>query len=107
MMLKLRLFVLILVLSPMLGCHWFCASQTITQQGNIIQEAQFRHLKIGMNKNEVAIALGNTLLNPTFNNDRWDYAMTWQKGEGRLMMKRLSLFFKNQVLMKIKTEPFT
>lgn len=106
-MLKLRLLFLILSTSPMLGCHWFCAAQTITQQGNIITEKQLHHLKLGMNKNEAAIVLGNSLINSTFNNDRWDYAMTWQKGEGRLLIKRVSLFFKNSVLVKIKNTPYT
>jgi outer membrane protein assembly factor BamE len=41
----------------------------------------------------------------TFQKDRWDYAYTWQKGEGPIVVKRLSLFFKSDKLVKIKCMP--
>ena len=104
---QLRFYILMLCLSQVLGCHWLSAARIVTQQGNIISEKQLQHLKIGMNKNEAAILLGNSLITPTFTDNRWDYAMTWQKGEGKLLIKRVSLFFEKDKLIKIKTQAFS
>ncbi len=87
------------------ACHYFAAAKIVTQQGNILNEKQIKSLKLGMSKTSVAIALGNSLITPTFQKDRWDYAFTWQVGESPIMVKRLSLFFKDDKLVKIKTMP--
>ena len=107
MMNQLKLIILALSLSQLFACHWLSAARIVTQQGNIISERQLQHLKIGMNKNETAIILGNSLINPTFTNNRWDYSMTYQTGEGPLMIKRVSLFFANDRLIQIKNGVFS
>lgn len=97
---------MVVTLSIGLGaCHYFAAAKIVTQQGNIINEKQVKHLKLGMTKTEVAITLGNSLITPTFQKDRWDYGFTWQIGESPIVVKRLSLFFKNDKLIRIKTMP--
>ena len=88
------------------ACHWLSAARIITQQGNIVTAKQCSKLKIGMTKTEAAIALGSSLISPTFNDNRWDYSYTWQKGEGPVVIKRLSLYFNHDRLAAIKTRPF-
>ena len=88
------------------ACHWLSAARIITQQGNMVTAKQYSRLKIGMTKTEAAIALGSPLISPTFNDNHWDYSYTWQKGEGPILIKRLSLYFTNERLSAIKTTPF-
>lgn len=59
-----------------------------------------------MSKQDVAILMGTSLISPTFNNHRWDYAYTWRRGSGRLEIRHLSLYFsKNDRLNKIEHQP--
>ena len=64
-----------------------------------------QHVKIGMYKTDVAIALGTSLITPTFQKNRWDYVFTWQKGEGPVMVKRVELYFVNDKLVQIINKP--
>jgi outer membrane protein assembly factor BamE len=104
---SLKIILFSFILTQFLGCHLLSAARIVTTQGNIISEKQLQHLKIGMNKNEVAILLGSSLITPTFTNNRWDYSMTWQKGEGPLIIKRVTLYFTNDRLSEIKTGAFS
>ena len=96
---------LLLLCVNITACHYLAAAQLVTQQGNMISEKQIKSLKIGMSKTDAAIMLGSPLITPTFQKDRWDYAFTWQKGEWPIIIKRLSLFFKNDHLVQMKTMP--
>jgi outer membrane protein assembly factor BamE len=87
------------------ACQYIAAAQVVTQQGNMITEKQVGSLKIGMSKTEAAIALGSSLITPTFQKDRWDYVFTWQQGQGPITVKRLSLYFEKDRLVQLKTMP--
>jgi outer membrane protein assembly factor BamE len=84
-----------------------CASHDFTkrtvQQGNLLPEKKIKQLKPGMSKEAVAILMGTSLLSPTFNNDRWDYAYTWRKGSGSDAVRHLSLYFTNNRVTRIQT----
>lgn len=54
-----------------------------------------------MHKTDVEIILGHTLITPTFQKNRWDYVFTYQVGEGPILVKKASLFFENDKLVKI------
>jgi outer membrane protein assembly factor BamE len=88
-------------LSSLTACHYLSFAQTKTQQGNLLQYEKLKKLKIGMHKTDAAIILGNSLITPTFQKNRWDYVFTFQRGEGPIMVKRTSLFFENDKLVKI------
>jgi outer membrane protein assembly factor BamE len=77
-------------------------SRRVVKQGNLLPQARIERLKIGMSKNDVAILMGTSLLSPTFNNNRWDYAYTCRKGSGPLLIRRLSLYFANETLTRIE-----
>jgi outer membrane protein assembly factor BamE len=98
----------ILILSyGLIGCQFLSAARIVTQQGNLISEKQLNRLKIGMSKTDAGIILGNSLITPTFNDDRWDYSYTIQNGEGPVLVKRVSLYFSNNKLRQINTQPYT
>ena len=83
-------------------CSSFDFSRRVAQQGNLLPQAKLERLKLGMSKNDVAILMGTSLLSPTFNTDRWDYAYTWRRGHSALTIKTVSLYFSNGVLRHIE-----
>lgn len=95
--------ILILIVSfGLSSCQFLSFARIVTQQGNVITEKQMRQLKIGMSKTDAAITLGNSLITPTFQKDRWDYAYTLQKGQSPINKKFVILYFKENRLIKIE-----
>jgi len=92
---------LVFCLSTLSACQYLSFAKVKTQQGNLIKQSQLKRIKLGMNKTDVAIVLGNSLITPTFQKNRWDYVFTYQKGEGPILVKRASLYFQNDKLVKI------
>lgn len=87
------------------NCASYDFSRRLVQQGNLLPDAKIQRLKIGMSKENVAILMGNSLLSPTFDNDRWDYAYTCRKGNANKVLRNLSLRFKNDRLVNIERRP--
>ena len=85
-------------------CASFDLSRRVAQQGNLLPQSTINRLKIGMSKNDVVIIMGTSLLNPTFNNDRWDYGYTWRRGHGNLTISTVSLYFANGRLTRIERD---
>lgn len=94
---------LVLVLS--LGsCVSYDLSRRIVQQGNLLPQEKIAKLHTGMSKNETAILMGNSLNDPLFNDDRWDYAYTWRKGSSQPIVKHVSIYFTHGVISGINTK---
>ncbi|MGL5741819.1 MAG: outer membrane protein assembly factor BamE [Legionella sp.] len=85
-------------------CTSFDLSRRVRQQGNLLPQSTLNRLKPGMSKNDVAIILGTSLLSPTFNNDLWDYAYTWRRGNGNMTISTVSLYFANGSLKRIERD---
>lgn len=83
-------------------CASYDFSRKIVQQGNLLPAAKIEKLKLGMNKEEVAVLMGTSLLSPTFTNDRWDYAYSWRKGSSSTRITYLSLYFSHGVLSRVE-----
>jgi outer membrane protein assembly factor BamE len=101
MQIKIILISALLALS-LTGCTSFDFSRRVVQQGNLLSEATVGKLKQGMTKEEVAILLGTSLLSPTFDNQRWDYAYTWRRGSGSNKMRQVVIFFQNDRVVRIQ-----
>ncbi|MDF1645879.1 MAG: outer membrane protein assembly factor BamE [Legionellaceae bacterium] len=99
----LKLFSITLLGLSLTHCASYDFSKRTVQQGNLLPEKKITALKIGMTKEEVATLMGTSLLSPTFNNERWDYAYTWRKGSGSDTTRRLSIYFKNNRVTRIQT----
>lgn len=82
-------------------CTTYDFSRRTVQQGNLLPQANVQKLKIGMSKNDTAILLGTSLLSPTFNTNRWDYAFTRRNGNGPTEMRRLVIIFANDKIVHI------
>ena len=87
------------------GCASYDFSRRQVQQGNLLPEAKIAQLTIGMSKENAANLMGTSLLSPTFENDRWDYVDTIRHGGGAVKIQTLTLYFKNQTLVRIERHP--
>jgi outer membrane protein assembly factor BamE len=99
------LFITIVLALTLSHCASYDFSRRIVAQGNLLSQKKISLLKLGMSKNDAAILLGTSLLSPSFNRDRWDYAYTLRKGSGSLSIQNLSLFFSHGSLARIEHNP--
>ena len=96
------ILIYLITLFVITSCSSYDFSKQVVQQGNLLPHAKIERLNIGMSKNDAAFILGTSLLSPTFNNDRWDYAYTLRKRGGNIAVRNLILYFKNDKLSKIE-----
>ena len=101
MQIKLILISTALILS-LTHCTSYDFSRRIIQQGNLLSAAKIAQLKIGMSKNDVAILMGSSLLNPPFTQDRWDYAFTFRKANGPTTLRHVVIYFKQESVVRIE-----
>jgi outer membrane protein assembly factor BamE len=105
---KMRILVLllgILFTVTLTQCTSYDFARRVAQQGNLLPKAKIDRLRVGMSKNDVAILMGTSLLSPTFNNNRWDYAYTWRRGHGNITIITVSLYFSKGILRQIEKNP--
>ena len=103
---RIAILFLSLILSITLSqCVSYDFSRRVIQQGNLLPDSKIARLKLGMSKNDVAILMGNSLISPLFNNDRWDYAYTWRRGSGALAIRHVILYFVRDSLVRIEHSP--
>ena len=102
-----RLFIKISSLSLMLHFISACAAwlpephKLDLQQGNTIKLEQLESIKIGMTKTEVRKIMGSPMLADPFHNQRWDYIYRFIPNKGFERKSLLTLYFKDDVLVKI------
>ena len=76
------------------------------QQGNLIEPEQLEKLKVGMDKNQARFVLGAPMVTDLFHDNRWDYVYSRRReGELNTEIKRVSLFFENDVVARIEIIP--
>ncbi|KTD32528.1 tmRNA-binding small protein A [Legionella moravica] len=86
-------------------CASYDFARRISQQGNLLPQSKVERLRVGMSKNDAAILMGTSLMSPTFNNDRWDYAYTWRRGMGSMTIKTVVIYFKGNSISRIEHKP--
>jgi len=69
-------------------------------QGNIITQEMVDQLRPGLTKRQVNFILGTPLVKDTFDQDRWDYVYSYQRGGGERVQERLTVFFENNQLTR-------
>jgi outer membrane protein assembly factor BamE len=95
---------LILALS-LTSCASYDFSRRVVQQGNLLPQEKISRLKIGLSKEDTALLMGSSLLSPTFDNNRWDYAYTLRKGNHPLEVHNLILYFSQNRLSRVEHQP--
>ncbi len=74
-------------------------------QGNFVSREMVQLLKPGMNKDEVAEILGSPLLVSVFHSDRWDYVFTIRRQGVEPQSRRLTVFFRGNLLQSFEGDP--
>jgi len=70
-------------------------------QGNTIKLEQKEAIEIGMTKADVRKIMGSPMLSDPFHNQRWDYIYRFIPNKGFERKSLLTLYFKNDQLIKI------
>jgi len=73
----------------------------IIQQGNVVSQEQINQLEPGMTKRQVKFLLGTAVLTDFFHLDRWDYVYTLGEGSTPDEIRRVTMFFENDRLVRI------
>ena len=80
------------------GCHIVYTPDV--QQGNLLDKDMVAQLKPGMTKRQVLALLGSPSVQNPFTPDRWDYVASYQHRGGPVDVRRLTLYFKNDALVR-------
>ena len=72
------------------------------QQGNVITQEMVDQLKPGMTREQVRYVMGTSLLEDTFDKDRWDYVYSIQPGNGQRTQTTVTVIFKDDKLASIE-----
>ena len=73
-------------------------------QGNVVTREQLSAVKPGMAKAQVRDMLGTALLVSVFHADRWDYVFTLKRQGVPPQARKVSLFFKNDLLERTEAD---
>lgn len=73
-------------------------------QGNFVSREQAAAVAPGMPKTQVRDTLGTPLLMSVFHANRWDYVFTFRRPGQPLQQRRLTAFFKDDLLERIESD---
>lgn len=110
-----RLGLMIVLLAALAGCGSFNnASNRLVEavrpyridivQGNALTREQVAVLKPGMSRLQVRDILGTPLLTSVFHADRWDYVFTLRRQGVEPQARRVTVFFKGDVLERVEAD---
>lgn len=71
-------------------------------QGNVVTREQVAVLRPGMSRIQVRDILGTPLLTSVFHADRWDYVFTLQRQNTEPQARRVTVYFKGDVLERFE-----
>ena len=73
-------------------------------QGNVVTREQLAVLKIGMQRTQVRDVLGSSLLVSVFHENRWDYVFTLKRPDAPPQARKVTVFFKDDLLERIEAD---
>lgn len=76
------------------------------QQGNTVKLEQLESINLGMTKSEVRKIMGSPMLADPFHTQRWDYIYRFIPNKGFERKSLLTLYFKEDVLVKIDASEY-
>ncbi len=72
------------------------------QQGNLLDQDAVEKLKVGMNRQQVQFILGSAIIKDPFHPDRWDYVHTYRPGNGEMVLRTITVIFKENKMVKFE-----
>jgi outer membrane protein assembly factor BamE len=76
------------------------------QQGNLFDKTTVDALKPGMSKRQVLLIMGSPSVISPFDQDLWHYVSTIRRGRNTMESKDLTLYFKDEALVKMDGDYF-
>ena len=73
-------------------------------QGNFVSKEQAAALSPGMTRGQVRGILGSPLLTSIFHADRWDYVFTFRRQGVEPQSRRVTVFFKEDLLTRVEAD---
>ena len=73
-------------------------------QGNFVSKEQAAALQPGMSRTDVRNILGTPLLTSIFHADRWDYVFTFKRQGVEAQARKVTVFFKGEVLERVEAD---
>jgi outer membrane protein assembly factor BamE len=73
-------------------------------QGNFVSREQAAAVSVGMSRAQVREILGTPLLSSAFHANRWDYVFTFRRSGEVPQQRRLTAFFKEDVLDRVESD---
>ena len=74
-------------------------------QGNVITREQVDILRAGLPRQSVRDLLGTPLLQSVFHADRWDYVFSFRRKGEEPQLRRLTVYFKDDVVERFEADP--
>ena len=74
-------------------------------QGNFVASEQVQLLKAGMTRAQVRDLLGTPMVTSAFRADRWDYAFSLRRKGVQTQLRRLTVYFKGDVMDRFESDP--
>ncbi len=87
------------------GCAWLQPYRVPVVQGNVVTREQVTALRPGMSRIQVRDILGTPLLASVFHADRWDYVFTLRRQGSEPQQRRVTVYFKDNVLERFEADP--
>ncbi len=76
------------------------------QQGNLLDKKTVEKLKPGMTKRQVMVLMGSPSISSPFDHDRWDYVHAFAVDGGKMQVRKLTLYFNNNTLVRTEGSLF-
>ncbi len=73
-------------------------------QGNVVTREQVAYIKPGMQRTMVRNILGSSLLVSVFHAQRWDYVFTLERQGAEPQTRRVTIFFKDDVVERVQSD---
>jgi outer membrane protein assembly factor BamE len=73
-------------------------------QGNFVSKEQAAALQTGMSRAQVRDIMGTPLLTSIFHADRWDYMFTFKRQGFEPQARKVTLFFKGDLLARVEAD---
>ncbi len=100
-----RLGVALLFCAGLSACSFLTPYRVPVVQGNVVTREQVAVLRAGMSRIQVRDILGTPLLTSVFHADRWDYVFTLRSQGAEPQARRVTVFFKDDVLERFDADP--
>lgn len=99
-----RLGLVLLLGAALSACSFLEPYRVPVVQGNVVTREQAGALRPGMSRIQVRDILGTPLLASVFHADRWDYVFTLKRQGLESQARRVTVYFKGEVLDRFEAD---